>query len=376
MIITRKIQIYVAEQDRDAKKEYIHTLYTWRDSVRRAANIVVAHKFCQENIKDFVYIKDEIKEKFYIKDILNEGKGNSEQNTTYRVLSELLKGKVPADIYSCLNQIVVNTYKETRKDMYTGKASLRTYKNNIPIPFSAKALNFKWSDKRYEFTLFGIPMATRLGADLSNNKHIIERCLDTNSEYKLCSSSIQINDKLGKMFLLMCVDIPKQKVRLDKDKCLYAMLSVEKPIVFRISESADEKIDTTLAAFAADKMFSIGDKEEFLYRRLQIQAALHRAQIAARYNKGGKGRKRKLQSTEHFFEKEKGYVDSRLHLYSKMLIDHAIRSRCAKIILINQKQNEEEAKNTPFLLRNWSYYGLIQKITYKAAKYNIIVEEK
>ena len=97
-----------------------HTVYEWRDLVRRAANTVVAHKFTQENIKDFVYIKDEIK-KFYVKDILKEGKGMSEQNTTYRVLSDMLKGKVPSDIYTCLNQAVANTYKGNEKRHLYGK---------------------------------------------------------------------------------------------------------------------------------------------------------------------------------------------------------------------------------------------------------------
>jgi hypothetical protein len=202
----------VSEKEADLKKDFIHTLYAWRDHVRRAANVVVAHKFCQDNIKDFVYIKDEIKEKFYVKDILKPGRGMSEQNTTYRVLSDMLKGKVPADIYSCLNHYVVNIYKETRRDIYAGKASLRSYKNNIPIPFSAAALsNIHWDeeDSRFYFTLFGIPFGTALGADRSGNKLMVERCISR--EYKLCSSSMAIDDGKKKMFLYLCVDIPQKK---------------------------------------------------------------------------------------------------------------------------------------------------------------------
>ena len=78
MIITRKIQVFVYDTDVAQKKEYIHTLYSWRDLVRRGANMIVAHKFAQQNIRDFVYLKDEIKDKFYVKDILKEGKGMSE----------------------------------------------------------------------------------------------------------------------------------------------------------------------------------------------------------------------------------------------------------------------------------------------------------
>ena len=94
MVITRKIQIYVCEPDSEKKKEQIHTIYQWRYWVRKAANMIVAHKFVQQEISEFLYIKDEVKEKFYVKHILKEGPGMSEQNTTYRLVSGMLKGKV------------------------------------------------------------------------------------------------------------------------------------------------------------------------------------------------------------------------------------------------------------------------------------------
>jgi transposase len=372
MIITRKIQIYVCEEDKDLRKDFVHTIYQWRDLVRRGANTIVAHKFTQENIKDFIYIKDEIKEKFYVKNILKEGKGMSEQNTTYRVLSDMLKGKVPADIYTCLNQAVANTYKETRKDLYTGKASLRSYKNNIPIPFSAKSLlNLNWNkeDKRFYFTLFGIPFATALGRDRSNNKVIIERILS--GEYKMCSSSIQIDDNRKKMFLLLCVDIPQKEVILKPDKKLYAFLGVFNPIVCttEITESLEAKDN-------AYKVWEIGTEEEFNHRRRQIQEAVKRCQINNKYSVGGKGRKKKNKALERFQDKEKNYVDTKLHTYSRLLVDMAIKHECSEIVLMKQKEREVKAKEDnaeekPFVLRNWSYYGLKDKIQYKSKMYGI-----
>lgn len=373
MIITRKIQIYVCEEDKNLRKDLVHTIYEWRDLVRRAANTVVAHKFTQENIKDFIYIKDEIKEKFYVKNILKEGKGMSEQNTTYRVLSDMLKGKVPADIYSCLNQAVANTYKETRKDLYTGKASLRSYKNNIPIPFSAKAIvNLAWNkdEKRFSFNLFGIPFATVLGRDRSNNKVIVERVLS--GEYKLCSSSIQINDEKKKMYLLFCIDIPKKETILDPDKKMYAFLSVTNPIVITTESIINvEDINSDRQNF-----WMIGTKEEFNYRRIQIQEAVKRCQINNKYSVGGKGRKKKNKALDRFHDKEKNYVDTKLHTYSRMLVDLAVKQECSEIILMNQKEREEIAKDDnlkgkPFVLRNWSYYGLKEKIQYKSDMYGI-----
>ena len=64
MIITRKIECYVAESDPNLKKGYVSTLYSWLRDVRKAANMIVAHKFVQCQMSDFANIDDELREKF------------------------------------------------------------------------------------------------------------------------------------------------------------------------------------------------------------------------------------------------------------------------------------------------------------------------
>ena len=100
--------------------------------------------------------------------------------------------------------------------------------------------------------------------------------------------------------------------------------------------------------------------------------------MSCRWAKGGKGRKRKLQATNRFAEKEKNYVQTKLHTYSRELINRAIENKCATIFLVNQKAREKKAKEEsqkgdPFLLRNWSYFGLKTMIEYKAKMYGIKV---
>ena len=129
------------------------------------------------------------------------------------------------------------------------------------------------------------------------------------------------------------------------------------------------------------KWFEIGTKEEFLYRRRQIQELVRRCQINNKYSTGGKGRKKKCQALEHWHEKELNYVGTKLHMYSRMLVDVAMKHKCGKIVLVNQKEREEKAKEEnmrgePFLLRNWSYYGLKDKIKYKSRMVGIEVTEE
>ena len=107
---------------------------------------------------------------------------------------------------------------------------------------------------------------------------------------------------------------------------------------------------------------------------------MKRCQVNCRYSTGGKGRKRKMQALERFAEQEKNYVKTKLHTYSRMLVDKAIQNKCATIVLVNQSVREEQAKNDnqkgkPFVLRNWSYYGLKNLINYKANMVGIKVIE-
>lgn len=69
-----------------------------------------------------------------------------------------------------------------------------------------------------------------------------------------------------------------------------------------------------------------------------------------------------LQITDH---------TSKLHLYSRRLIDICVKHKAGTLLLINQHEKEAVAKEDEFLLRNWSYYGLKEKIAYKAKKVGI-----
>jgi hypothetical protein len=90
-------------------------------------------------------------------------------------------------------------------------------------------------------------------------------------------------------------------------------------------------------------------------------------------NRGGHGKKRKRKSLEEYQHLEKRYVDYKLHVYSRRLIDLCVKHHAATLILINQEQKEEIAKEDPFLLQNWSYFSLKDKINYKAG-IQVIIE--
>lgn len=283
MIITRKIEIFVCESDKDLKKLYLKKLYDNRNIAVKVANMCASHLFALDNTMP--YLSDTDKEIITFLGV--KGDKSSRNNAPYVVASQTFKGSADMGMVSCVIQNVRKMYQDDKKNGGTWDKSLRSYKSNMPVPFKAD----RFTNMRFEeyisrdgitrngcfFTLIGIPFQMRFGRDRSNNRVIVERILK--GEYKMVTSSIQIND--GKTFLLLCVDIPKSENSPIKGKKLYAFLGVFNPICCFVSDKVNNDIDKM-------KLYEIGTKEEFNYRRRQIQESLKRCQIENKYTTGGK----------------------------------------------------------------------------------------
>ena len=61
MVITRKIEVFVCEDDKDLRKAYYEKLYASRDIAVKVANMCASHLFALDNTMP--YLSDEDKEK-------------------------------------------------------------------------------------------------------------------------------------------------------------------------------------------------------------------------------------------------------------------------------------------------------------------------
>lgn len=365
--ITRKIELNLHGYESKDFKEAFDKLYKWRNICFNAANLVATHCFHQEQTKQFFYYTEKTKVK--LADVNTEkGKDDgilttSKLNTTYQLLSSIYKGQIPTSILTSLNSQIVSSFNKEKKHYFSGERSLRNYKSDIPIPIRTQDISQMKEGEHgnYEFSLYKISFRTNFGKDLSGNKIIFERYLQ--GEYKLCDSSIQVVKKNGKsrIFLLAVFQFDKLRVNVDPKKVGTVKLDFETPMILTIG----------------DKTIKIGSKQEFLHRRLAIQAGLRRAQIASKYNKGGKGIQKKIAAIERYKESEISYVSSRIHKYSAELINLCIKYKIGTLVLDNMKEVIEKTKeeNNEFLLRNWSYFGLREKISYKSNKFGILLQD-
>ena len=353
--LTRKIQLLVDLPTKEERKEALDKLYTWQNRCYRAANLIVSHLYVQEMIKEFFYLSEGIKYK--LADEKKDENGilqRSRINTTYRVVSDRFKGEIPTNILSCLNNTLITSFKQNSQEYWKGERSLKNFRRDMAFPFGPEGLSglsYNAEKRAFCFRLFQVPFKTYLGRDHSDKRVLLQRVIK--GETKLCSSQIKLKD--GKIFWLPVFEIEKETHCLKPEKIAEASLSLEYPIVVKTDKAR----------------LTIGTREEFLYRRLAIQAALKRAQVGATYSKSGKGRKRKLRAVDRLHKAESNYVSHRLHVYSRRLIDFCTKHQAGTLILLNQEDKVGIAKEEAFVLRNWSYYELMTKIKYKADKAGI-----
>ncbi|MFP8893253.1 hypothetical protein [Chryseobacterium sp. EZn1] len=352
--LTRKIQLLIDVPLID-KKEMWEKLYRYQNRCFRAANFIVSHLYVQEMIKDFFYFTEEIQYK--LADANKDEMGiftRSKTSTTARMVFDRFKGEIPTDILGSLNNTIQSTFSKNKADYWQGVKSLRNFKRDIPIPLPVKCISKMKYDpekKAFCFNMFAIPVKTYLGKDFTDKRLIMEQLLK--GEIKLCTSQIQL--KAGKIYWLAVFEFEKEKHLLQPEIIAEASLSLEHPIVVK----------------ANNVRINIGSKEEFLYRRLAIQAGQKRIQAGIAYARSGKGAKRKQKAIYKTENLENRYVSYRLHVYSRKLIDFCIQQQAGTLILKNQEDKIGIAKDNEFVLRNWSYYQLQTKIKYKAEKAGI-----
>ncbi len=258
------------------------------------------------------------------------------------------------NILTILNNKLYSSFNKDYQEYWKGEASLKNFKRDMAFPFGLdgiSGLSYCPNKKAFCFRLFQLPFKTYLGKDFTGNKKLLEQVVS--GEIKLCTSQIKIEK--GKIFWLAVVEIEKENHQLQPEIIAEASLSLEYPLVVKVGKSR----------------LTIGTKEEFLYRRLAIQASRKRIQAGATYAKSGKGRTRKLKALDKMSQVERNYVHHRLHVYSKKLIDFCVNNRAGTLILMDQEEKIELAKEEDFVLRNWSYYELMTKIKYKAEKAGI-----
>jgi len=406
--ITRKIELTLLTEglSEEQRKEQWGLLYHINDNLYKAANNISSKLYLDDHVSSMVRMKHaeylsllkelaraekqktpdadaiaELRKKVAAAEkemtdqehaICKYATEMSTQSLSYRFATEL-ETNIFAKILDCLKQGVFATFNSDARDVKRGERAIRNYKKGMPIPFAwDKSLRIEKDNKDFYLRWYnGLRFLFNFGKDRSNNRLIVERCLkmdaDYDGEYKLCNSSIQIAKREGKtkLFLLLVVKIPQEHVELNKKVVVGVDLGINVPAYVATNITEERK--------------AIGDREHFLNSRMAFQRRYKSLQ-RLRGTAGGKGRAKKLEPLERLRKAEHNWVHTQNHLFSREVVDFAVKSHAATIHMEDLsgfgKDNDGNAdERKEFVLRNWSYYELQNMIAYKAAKYGIKVEK-
>lgn len=357
LFTTRKIRLLIDSDDIDQKNKIIDTLYQWRYICFKAANQIYTHHYVQLQVREMLYLTEGVRAR--LSDIKKDEYGmlsTSRMNTSYQVLAQNYKGSIPMHVMSALNGNLVASFNKMSKALASGESALPSFRREIPIPFKGTDVKKLRSSKEgavFHFSLFDFPFRTYLGKTGHDKREMLQRLLV--GQVKLCSSSLTL-DK-GKVFMLAVFQTEPVEQELDQDIIAEASLSLDYPIIVSVG----------------NKRYTIGSKDEYLYKRLAIQAAIRRKRKAMGFMNQNSRKHLRKTSIDNLIQSEKRYVSHKQHVYSKRLIDICLKNKAATLLLVDQTDKEQQAKEDPFLFRNWGYYGLKQKIERKAEKVGIAV---
>lgn len=398
--ITRKIEVHLHRHgdSEEAIARYKNEWDMWdeiNNNLYKAANRIVSHCFFNDAYEyrlkmhsprfqeiekllrytkrnnlsdnDIKQLKEERKNLFteFKKQRLAFLQGNSgigsEQNSTYKVISNEFLDTIPSQILTNLNQNISSTYREYTQDVERGIRTIPNFKKGIPVPFSIKREGELMLKKRNDGSIYigfpkGLEWDLNFGRDRSNNREIVKRIL--NGQYDVGNSSIQ-ETKNKKRFLLLVVKIPKEQKKFDANKIVGVDLGINVPLYAALNDNEYGGM-------------SIGSREQFLNMRMRMQAQKRELQRNLRHTtNGGHGRNQKLQAFKRLQDKEKNWVRLQNHIFSKSIIEYALKNKAGVIQMerltgFGRNKNDEVDEGCKFILRYWSFFELQTMIEYKA----------
>ena len=265
------------------------------------------------------------------------------------------------DTKSAITQRVKKDFKTSLKNgLAKGERSITNYKRDYPLLTRGRDLKFQYKDddiiiKWVNKIVFKVVLGSgKIKENKIELQHTLHKIID--KEYKVGQSSLQF-DRNNNLILNLNLDIPyKPQNEVVKGRVLGVDLGIKYPAYICLND------DTY-------KREHIGNIDDFLRIREQMQDRRRKLQHDLKFIKGGKGKKKKLQALDRLRGKEKNFATTYNHMVSKNVVEFAKKHKCE---FVNMEKLTKDGFNDS-ILRNWSYYQLQEYIEYKAEREGITV---
>ena len=264
---------------------------------------------------------------------------------------------------SMTSRSAVAKFKNDLGDMLSGTKSIPTFGKDQPLDLHKNSIKLSYIDNNFFFDIALIDQGLKKTLNYSNtslhfkafvkddsSRTILERCID--GVYNISSSTLQYDRRKKMWYLNLCYAFEKTiNNNLDKDKILGVDLGVCLPLMASVYGSKDR------LSFTGDDIIHHRKSVEGR-RRAMLKQSAHCGQ-----GRVGHGYKKRVQPIEKLSESVTNFRNTKNHIYSKALVDYAIKNNCGTI---QMEDLTGITANTTAFLKNWSYYDLQTKIKYKA----------
>lgn len=297
------------------------------------------------------------------------------QGTTKLIMKDYNTSNV-----GCLDQQLVQAnWKRDYDSILNCETRVPQYKKNTPYYFynrSYKLRNYNgyfvdlsmFSKSGYEkYNLKnGTPLSFRIDKLDGNKKATLNKIIS--GKYKQGSAQISISDKGKIQFIITFSFVKEDNTILDPNRILGIDLGVNKVAVFSIWDDNEQGWDY----FKWSN--NVIDGEELRSFRNKYYNLKKNLYISSKYvGKGrcGHGYKTKMKPANKVSDKVARFADTYNHKISRYIVNYAVSNNCGVIQM--EDLSKATANTHERMLKEWSYYDLQQKITYKAKEAGIEV---
>lgn len=318
------------------------------------------------------------------------------RNHLYAIVRDEMKGTGANILAATSEKARFQFSTDIKKGLLKGDVSLTTYKRNVALFCSNAGIRIKCENGKYliKFSMLDktSPLKEQFGLKTGqiefvavepkgNAKATMQRIIG--GIYKLGECSLSWNRK-GKLmlsisFTMESPDKTDGRNILGVDIGLHNMLALA--VYDPISEEYErlcykealvgyemfEEFGKQIKNRTLKGIYEQGNLEEYrenMFRRRRS------AGIATKLSNGGKGYKKRNKKLLKLRDKEKNFRDTKNHQLSRYVVDEAVKHNCCAI-QIEDLSGITETQNR--FMKNWPYYDLQSKITYKAAEKGIEV---
>ena len=419
--------------DKAIIEEKINKLYKSKLKKIKDKDKLQNEKYLQK-IKDTSIENVIQKEKKAIRDSIVDNEvniyGKKYNNVVQEETKNIMKYYNTANVGALDKQIVQANWNRDKDKILSYEAKHPCYKVNTPYVVHGKNYKIEKEDDYYivSMSFFSregletnnlkkkdVPLKFRIAKISDSNKTILDRII--NKEYKQGTAQLCVNRKDKIEFSIsFTIEKDNNEVLLDSNRTLGLDLGITNVVAMSIYDNNTKEYDyinykynvlsgNEITAFTQEmfnrgmtqkqieeeiqkenqkrldrqmRKFKIGiiSGTELLKMRNTTEKRRNDLKIASKYaghGRCGHGRKTRMKVVTKIGNKISRFSDTYNHKISKYIVDFAIKNNCGNIQM--EDLTKATANVNEKMLKDWSYYDLQQKITYKAQQNGIKVKK-